>query len=135
MRSERGGLRELGVGLAGTAVLLAGLWCVPVSLGLVRAQQGAGGSRPPVDATTMEPPEPLASGDLMKGRMQQMQIAAVTERHKRMVADSDKLLQLATDLKTEVDKSTKDEMSVTAIKDAEDIEKLARQVKERMKGN
>jgi hypothetical protein len=56
------------------------------------------------------------------------------DRHKRMVADSDKLLQLATELKTEVDKSTKDEMSLTVIKKAAELEKLAHDVKERMKG-
>jgi len=53
---------------------------------------------------------------------------------KRLVADTDKLLALATDLKAQVDKSTKDTLSVDVIKKAEEIEKLARSVKERMKG-
>ena len=56
------------------------------------------------------------------------------QRHKRMMADADKLLQLATELKEDVDKSTKNEMSVTAVKEAAEIEKLAHDVKERMKG-
>lgn len=56
------------------------------------------------------------------------------DRQKRLVADTDKLLALATDLKQQVDKSTKDTMSVDVIKKAEAIEKLARSVKERMKG-
>ena len=56
------------------------------------------------------------------------------DRQKRLVADTDKLLVLATDLKAQVDKSTKDTLSVDVIKKAEEIEKLARSVKERMKG-
>ena len=57
-----------------------------------------------------------------------------TDRQKRLVADTGKLLSLATDLKQQVDKSTKDTLSVDVIKKAEEIEKLARSVKERMKG-
>jgi hypothetical protein len=56
------------------------------------------------------------------------------DRQKRLVADTDKLLALATDLKQQVDKSTKDTLSVDVIKKAEEIEKLAHSVKERMKG-
>jgi hypothetical protein len=68
-------------------------------------------------------------------RMQEKQIAsAATDRHKRMVADADKLLELATELKQDVDSTTKDEMSVPTIKKAAEIEKLAHDVKERMKG-
>jgi hypothetical protein len=56
------------------------------------------------------------------------------ERYKRMVADTNKLLQLSTELKTEVDATTKNEMSLQVIQKAAEIEKLARDVKERMKG-
>jgi hypothetical protein len=56
------------------------------------------------------------------------------DRQKRLVADTDKLLELATDLKQQVDKTTKDTMSVNVIKKADEIEKLAHSVKERMKG-
>jgi nitric oxide reductase activation protein len=57
-----------------------------------------------------------------------------SDRQKRLVADTDKLLVLATDLKAQVDKSTKDTLSVDVIKKADEIEKLAHSVKERMKG-
>jgi hypothetical protein len=68
--------------------------------------------------------------------MQEQQLAVASdERHKRMVVASDKLLQLATELKAEVDKSTKNEMSVSAIKKAAEIERLAHDVKEKMKGD
>ena len=57
-----------------------------------------------------------------------------TERQKRMVADTDKLLGLATELKQDVDKTNSNVLSMDVIKKAEEIEKLARSVKERMKG-
>jgi hypothetical protein len=55
------------------------------------------------------------------------------ERQKRLVTDTDKLLQLAQELKTEVDKSNKDTLSLSVVKKAEEIEKLAKSVKDRMK--
>lgn len=57
-----------------------------------------------------------------------------SERQKRLVADTDKLLALATQLKQEVDKTNRDVLSVDVIKKADEIEKLAHSVKERMKG-
>jgi len=57
-----------------------------------------------------------------------------TGRQKQLEADTDKLLALATDLKAKVDKSTKDTLSVEVIKKADEIEKLAHSMKERMKG-
>ena len=56
------------------------------------------------------------------------------ERQQKLVADTNKLLALATDLKTQVDKTDKGIMSVDVIKKADEIEKLAHSVKERMKG-
>ena len=57
-----------------------------------------------------------------------------SERQKKMIADTEKLLALATQLKADMDKTTKDTMSIDVIKKAEEIEKLARNVKDRMKG-
>jgi hypothetical protein len=57
-----------------------------------------------------------------------------SDRQKQLVKDTDRLLALATDLKAEVDKTNKDVMSVDVIKKADEIEKLAKSVKERMKG-
>ena len=55
------------------------------------------------------------------------------DRQKQLVADTNKLLQLSQELKSEVDKSSKDTLSVAVVKKAEEIEKLARSVKDRMK--
>ena len=56
------------------------------------------------------------------------------ERQKALVADTDRLLALAQQLKAEVDKTDKDQLSVDVVKRAEQIEKLARSVKEKMRG-
>lgn len=49
--------------------------------------------------------------------------------------DSAQLLQLATDLKNEVDKTSKDTLSVGVIRKAQMIEKLAKGVKEKIKSS
>jgi len=56
------------------------------------------------------------------------------ERQKRLVSDTEKLLALATELHQDVGKTDKHILSVDVVKRAEEIEKLARSVKERMKG-
>lgn len=57
-----------------------------------------------------------------------------SQRQKQLVQDTDKLLDLATQLKQDVDKTNKDMLSVDVIRKADEIEKLAHSVKERMKG-
>jgi hypothetical protein len=55
------------------------------------------------------------------------------ERKEQIAAGSARLLKLATELKAEVDKSSKDTLSVSVIRKAEEIEKLAHSVKEKMR--
>ena len=59
--------------------------------------------------------------------------AANAERKKQIAVDSARLLKLATDLKAEVDKTDKDTLSLNVIRKADEIEKLAHNVKEKMK--
>ncbi|MGA2808831.1 MAG: hypothetical protein ABSE87_11905 [Terracidiphilus sp.] len=59
--------------------------------------------------------------------------AANAERKKQIADDSAKLLKLATDLKAEVDKTNKDTLSLNVIRKADEIERLAHSVKEKMK--
>jgi type IV secretory pathway VirB4 component len=54
-------------------------------------------------------------------------------RQEEIVKDTNKLLALATELKADVDKTNKDTLSLDVIKKADEIEKLARTVKDRMK--
>jgi hypothetical protein len=58
----------------------------------------------------------------------------VNAERKKLIADeSALLLKLATDLKSEVDKTNQDTLSLNVIRKADTIEKLAHDVKEKMK--
>jgi hypothetical protein len=56
------------------------------------------------------------------------------ERQAALKADTDKLFKLASELKASVDKSNENTLSVEVVKKAEEIEKLAHSVKDKMKG-
>jgi hypothetical protein len=56
------------------------------------------------------------------------------ERQKELAGDTQKLFLLAQQLRDEVAKSKKDELSVSVLKTTDQIEKLARRVKEEMRG-
>jgi len=125
-------MKTLGVVVVGL-VLLAG---IPgsVSGGQTQAPgthsvQVPGLSQPKTGALDPDEPDPMAPH-----REQKQAEMRNVDRQKRLVADTDKLLELATDLKEQVGKSTKDTLSVDVIKKADEIEKLAHSVKERMKG-
>lgn len=68
-------------------------------------------------------------------REHEMARKANEERQAQLKRDTDKLLKLATELKQYVDKSNENTLSVEVIKKADEIEKLARSVKDKMKGN
>lgn len=57
------------------------------------------------------------------------------ERQAELKRDSETLLKLATELKEYVDKTNEDTLSVNVVKKAEEIEKLAHSVKDKMKGS
>jgi hypothetical protein len=59
--------------------------------------------------------------------------AANAERKKQISDDSARLLKLVSDLKSEVDKTNKDTLSLNVIRKADEIEKLAHSVREKMK--
>lgn len=56
------------------------------------------------------------------------------ERAAAVKSDTEKLLKLAVELKASVDKSNENLLSVEVIRKAEEIEKLAHSVKDKMKG-
>jgi len=56
------------------------------------------------------------------------------ERQANLKRDTEKLLKLATELKDDVDKTDANKLSVDVVKKAEEIEKLAHRVKDKMKG-
>jgi hypothetical protein len=55
------------------------------------------------------------------------------DRKKQIADESTQLLSMALALKAEVDKTTKDTLSLNVIRKADEIEKLARTVKEKLK--
>jgi hypothetical protein len=130
MRSSFAKLRWAVVALTG--ILLAGLWLT--------------GSRPGLHAVSaaqyQPPPPPMlppggntedANDPMQRQRMAKMEKARNADRHKQLVEDTDKLLAMAKELKEEVDKSNKDTLSVDVVKKAAEIEKLAKNVKDRMR--
>ena len=84
----------------------------------------------PVGPSSPNPPDPG------RERMEkEMAKKANEERQAQLKRDTDRLLKLATELKASVDKTNQDTLSVEVVKKAEEIEKLAHSVKEKMKGN
>jgi len=57
------------------------------------------------------------------------------ERQEKLKHDTDELLKLATELKEYVDKTNENILSLNVVKKAEQIEKLAHSVKEKMRDN
>jgi len=67
-------------------------------------------------------------------RMRQQAIVSANEaRHKRMSEDANKLFDLSKELKDDVDKTANDELSLDVMRKAAEIEKLAHDVRERMR--
>jgi hypothetical protein len=91
-------------------------------------------------AIPQRPGPPMNSGRDDAGDQMQQQMShdlakrANEQRQKALVSDTDKLVKLATELKDYVDKSNADVLSLDVIKKADQIEKLAHSVKEKMKG-
>ena len=78
---------------------------------------------------------PMMDGDEARDRItHDMEKKAAKERVAALKSDTDKLLKLSVELKAYVDKSDENVLSLDVIKKAEEIEKLARSVRDKMKG-
>lgn len=109
--------------------------------GLASAQMGSAATQTPAPAPGRggvvglppingrdQPENPLP-------RMEEQQARSRNrERQKRLVADTDRLLALIEDLKHQIEQTDKDGQPVDVTKKAEEIERLAKSIKERMKG-
>ena len=74
--------------------------------------------------------------DEQRVRMEkEMAKKANQERQAELKRDTEKLFKLATELKEDVDKTNASTLSLDVIKKAEEIEKLAHTVRDKMKGN
>ena len=58
--------------------------------------------------------------------------AKMSPQQEQILADTQKLHRLSQELKAEVDKSSKDTLSLSVIRKAQEVEKLARSLKEEM---
>jgi len=83
---------------------------------------------PPASRGDNAPPAP---SDIQK----EMEKKANQQRQADLKRDTEKLLKLSTELKEYVDKSNENVLSVDVVRKAEEIEKLARSVKMKMRGD
>lgn len=113
--------------------------------GVAMAQRGA--PHPPPTNQPVTPPNTTSPGVLppmdfpdttpdggIRGRMEEGRVKGLNDdRHKRLASDVDKLVSLTNELKADLSKTTKDELSLDVIRKAQEIEKLAHDVQNRMK--
>ena len=132
MRSSFAKLRW-GAGVCG-AFLLAGSWAGlhTISATQLQQQQQLPTIPSPSSPGFGEPPNP--ADPMQRQQQQRMEKARNVDRQKQLEQDTDKLLALAKELKEEVSKSNKDTLSIDVVKKAAEIEKLAKSVKDRMRG-
>jgi hypothetical protein len=128
-----------GIGVC-AALLLAGSWAAVSGAGLPTISAAQMQQQPQQQPPSMQVPpsfgQPAEPTDPMERQRQaKMEKARNADRQKHLVQDTDKLLALAKELKEEVDKSNEDTLSVDVVKKAGEIEKLAKNVKDRMRSN
>ena len=110
--------------LAGFAAVFA------FALGSI-AQQGKAPETPA--STTSQTADVKVQGPV--DSKSQKGVAGDSDQKKQITDESAQLLNMALALKAEVDKTTKDTLSLNVIKKADEIEKLAKSVKEKMKNS
>jgi hypothetical protein len=113
--------------------------CVLATLAALAAMAGAGAPR----GDAQSPASPAAASSVPGAQAQAVQTGAQAKqpggngaaegRNQQIAGDCANLLRLAAALKNEVDRTTKDELSVTVIRRAGEIEQLAHKVKDEMK--
>ena len=123
--------------------ILARPW-IRVAAGLAALATLIAVAQPPQQSSNPDQPYLRPEANRLPDKNDQMQMssdqakrqhfdAANAERERQIADDTAKLLDLATQLKAEVDKTSKDTLSINVIRKAESIEKLAKGVKEKMK--
>jgi hypothetical protein len=104
-----------------------------ITLAAIGSTKTGGGQMLPASSPPWSNQMPgMSQGERMQ-RIEQQKLL-ISERQKRLIEDTDKLLMLSTALKEQVNESDKNVLSLDMIKKADQIEKLAHSVKERIKG-
>ena len=113
---------------AATGVASAQLGATPPIQNVPLGSGRTGMNLPPVDGRDIPGPDSMPRMEEQQARSRN------SERQKRLVADTNRLLALIADLKRQIEQAGKDGQQVDVTKKAEEIEKLAKSVKDRMKG-
>ena len=119
--------------------LISCVLAIPPSLGSAPAQTQTGTVHPRSPSSTTLPPvdgrDPEAMPDPQAAMMEARRVRTLaTDRQKKIIDDVTRLAELASQVKTGADQSDKRETSADVIRKTEEIEKLAHDVKQRMKG-
>ncbi|MGA9585323.1 MAG: hypothetical protein WBQ95_08355 [Terracidiphilus sp.] len=120
-------LTQICVGL----VFVAALACLAQDGHPVAALAGQTNATPqaPGNPSNEVKPQPDGANDAKLQKVSQ----AEADRKKQISDESTQLLAMAVALKAEVDKTTKDTLSLSVIRKADEIERMAKTVKERIK--
>lgn len=122
-------------------VFLGGI-ALAAGTGVIGAQRGGSGTNEPITPPNIGAPGVLPPVDSpggfgdggIRARMAQQRRKAMNDsRHQRLQDDVEKLISLTNELKSDVDKTNEDELSVDGVKKAVEIEKLAHDVQNRMR--
>jgi hypothetical protein len=102
---------------------------------LPASSQQSPGAPPPSPRRAGDATSPIAGPDETRDRLtHDMEKKAAKDRVAALKSDTDKLLKLSVELKQVVDKSDENVLSLDVIKKADEIERLAKSVKDKMKG-
>jgi hypothetical protein len=117
------------IGICGPLALAAGLALYPAPLhAQTTTAPSVGFPNPPGTF-----PGPAGNDPALRHMMRKMARERNTDRQKKIEADTARLLDLAKELHAAVAQSDKDTLSIEVVKKADEIEKLAKIIKERMR--
>jgi len=120
---------------------LGWLTCLAVATGIVvcsvNAQTPAqSAAQSPAPSSEVAKPDSKSDSKISPDAISQQPVTdPKLLRQKQLADDTARLLELANQLKVEMDKSSKDTLSLNVIKKANEIEKLARKLRDEMKAN
>lgn len=124
-------------------VLLAAIVAMPFQASVSQIQENNGLAQPVHDPSGLPPLSPLINRhpdnnrlleDAMKLQDNRKRFAQLNlQRQKEMTNDTAKLLALANRLKSQMEPTSKNALSVESLREAEQIEKLAHSVQDKMK--